>query len=92
MSRVPITRDQYHNLVQDTYGEKAFRGEYDGSDNLIYAAFAVAGSSESSPVWQLKKLAYTGDNLISVKWPQISSKASTDYNFTWSGRAGYTYS
>ncbi len=92
MVQVPITRDQYHNLVQGTYGEKAFKGEYDGSNNLIYSAFAVPGSSTGDKVWQIRKMTYSGTNLITVAWPQISGKASTAYSFEWDDRATYTYS
>lgn len=67
MPGVPLNRDQFQNLVQDSYGDREFRGEYDGSNNLIYAGFALPGSAEGDRVWQLKKLAYTGTNLISVK-------------------------
>lgn len=92
MVQVPIHRDQNYNLVQDTYGEKSFRGEYDGDDNLIYAAFAVAGSATSERVWQLKKLTYTSTNLTSVQWPELDGKSSTAYSFAWDDRASYTYS
>jgi hypothetical protein len=67
MSQVPLQRDQYHNLVQDSYGDREFRGDYDGSNNLIYAGFALPGSDEAVREWQIKKLAYSGANLTSVK-------------------------
>ncbi len=67
MPQVPLQRDQFNNVIQDSYGDREFRGDYDGSNNLIYAGFALPGSSESSRVWQIKKLAYTGTNLTSVK-------------------------
>jgi len=87
-----LKRDQFNNVVQESYVERAFRGEYDGSDNLIYAGFAQAGSLEGDAVWQIMKLAYTADNLTSITWPQIDSKASTGYTFSWTDRASYTYS
>ncbi len=92
MSSVALQKDQFNNLIQDSYGDREFRGEYDGSNNLIYAGFAALGVSEGARVWQLKKLAYTSTNLTSVKWPQINSKASSDYSFSWTDRATYTYS
>ncbi len=92
MSQVPIKHDQYHNLVQGTYGDKAFRGDYDVNDNLIYAGFAIPGSSTGDRVWQIKKLTYTDNNLVSITWPEISSKASTSYSFEWDDRTLYTYS
>lgn len=91
MPQVPVRRDQYHNIVQDTHGERAFRGEYTGM-NIIYAGFALPGSDEGDRVWQLRLMAYSGDNLVSVTWPEIDGKATPDYSFSWTARATYTYS
>lgn len=66
MSQVPIRRDQFFNLIQDTYGEKAFRGEYDGDDNLIYAGVALPGSDDAERVWQIKRLTYVSTNLTVI--------------------------
>ncbi len=87
-----LKRDNYFNIVQDTYGDKSFRGVYDGNDNLLYAAFALPGSDPAVPCWQIKQLNYSGTNLVSILWPEINGKASTDYSFAWDDRASYTYS
>lgn len=87
-----LSRDNFGNALQQTYDEKEFRGEYDGSNNLIYAGFAIPGTAEGTRAWQIKKLAYTGTNLVSVKWPELSSMPTTDYSFSWTDRATYTYS
>lgn len=92
MPRAAVTRDQFYNLVQESYGEKSFRGDYDGSGNLIYAGLAIPGTAEGVRSWQIKKLTYSGTNLTSITWPQIDSKAETDYSFSWTDRATYTYS
>ena len=92
MTHPPLTRDQNWNLIQDTYGEKAFQGEYDGSDNFIYSGFAYVGADTSLRVWQIRKLTYSGTNLTAVEWPEIDSKASTDYSFAWDDRATYIFS
>lgn len=86
-----LQRDNYYNVIQQSYDEKSFRGEY-SSTNLIYAAFALPGSDEGDRVWQIKQLNYSGDNLVSVLWPEIDGKASTNYSFSWTDRATYTYS
>lgn len=86
-----LKRDNFHNVLQQTYDEKSFRGDYDGN-NLIYAGFAIEGTDESVRAWQIKQLNYTDNNLVSVLWPQIDGKASTDYSFSWDDRASYTYS
>lgn len=86
-----LKRDNFYNIIQQSYDEKSFRGEYSGA-NLIYAGFAIEGSDEGDLVWQIKKLTYDGANLTSVLWPEIDGKASTDYSFSWTDRASYTYS
>ncbi len=86
-------------VIPDSMLDESFRGEYDGSNNLIYKGFARPGSSESQEVWQIAKLAYdAGNNVISIKWPAledfygtVSSQASNDYRFSWTDRATYTY-
>lgn len=92
MSFVPLQKDQYGNVIQASYSDRAFRGEYDVDNNLIYAGFAIPGSPTDEPVWQIKQLNYTTNNLVSILWPQYNSKASRDYNFAWDDRATYTYS
>lgn len=87
-----LTKDNFLNLIQGSYDEKAFRGIYDGSGNLIYAGFAQIGADPANAVWQIKKLTYTGSNLTSILWPQISGKASGDFSFIMNSYAGYTYS
>ena len=85
--------DGNFRLDADSWSDEAFRGEYDGNDNLIYKAVAVAGSAEGDEVWQIAKLTYDGnDNLLRVDWPlNTYGRASTDYAFSWTDRATYTY-
>lgn len=91
MSQVPVNRDQFHNIIQASYGDKAFRGEYDGSSNLIYAGFALPGSDPEDRVWQIKLLTYAGTDLTEITWPLLNGKASPSFSFAWDDRATYTY-
>ncbi len=89
-----LKRDADGNVIQSSYnGDMTFRGAYTGT-NLIYKGYARPGASEDANVWQICLLAYDGSsNLLSIKWPQGSnSAASSEFNFNWTGRAGYTYS
>lgn len=88
-----LKRDADGNVIQNSYNEMTFRGQYTGT-NLIYKGLARPGADESANVWQLALLAYDGsNNLVSIKWPQgTNSAASSEFNFNWTGRAGYTYS
>jgi len=84
--------DAQSRVIFDSVDDLAFRGEYDGSSNLIYKGFARPGASEGALVWQIAKLAYSGTNIISITWPQnLSMVASNDYVFSWTARATYTY-
>ncbi len=88
-----VQRDNYFNLAQSTYGDRAFIGIYDGSNNLIYAMFALPGTSNNVSSWQIKQLNYTDTNLINIKWPQdVNGKASTAYSFNPTNYLTYTYS
>lgn len=86
--------DAQGRSIYDSVDDLAFRGEYDGSSNLIYKGFARPGSATSAAVWQIAKLAYDGSgNVLSITWPQgTNSAASNDYLFVWDNRATYTYS
>lgn len=88
-----LKRDAQNNVLQGSYSDVTFRGEYTGT-NLIYRGFARPGAAEGDNVWQIAKLAYDGsNNITSIKWPQASNNsASSEWNFNWTGRAGYTYS
>jgi len=85
--------DAQNRLIYDSVDDLAFRGEYDGSNNLIYKGFARPGSPTSNDVWQIAKLTYDGsNNITSIIWPQNAlGNASNDYVFEWDDRATYTY-
>jgi len=84
--------DSQGRVIPTSYDDLAFRAEYTGS-NMIYKGFSRAGRTEGSLAWQIAKLSYDGaDNLSSVTWPQDSDgNASTEYEFSWTARASYTY-
>jgi len=88
-----LKKDANGNVIQNSfYTDMTFRGDYTGT-NIIYRGYARPGAAEGSNVWQIAKLAYDGsNNLISVKWPQDANGApSSEFDFNWTGRAGYTY-
>ncbi|MDE2015951.1 MAG: hypothetical protein KGJ89_04995 [Patescibacteria group bacterium] len=62
--------------------------DYDGSGNLIYLGRAGIGSLTGNPVWQIKKLNYSGSNMTSIQW------AGGNESFTniWDNRASLSYS
>lgn len=85
-------RDRHEFIVSD--GEVEIRAQNDASGNVLYLGFAKAGSGEGEDVWQISFHAWDGnDALTSRTWPEDSlTNASTNYEFNWTGRAGYTYS
>lgn len=92
-NRPVAVRDAQGNVISDSFDWMAFQGEYTGN-NLIYKAFARAGSATSAAVWQISKQTYDGsNNLLTVTWPQTpSGKASTDFQFIWDNRTSYSFS
>jgi hypothetical protein len=92
ISAVPnLKKDADYTKMQNTYGDLAVQMAYDGSDNLIYIGLARPGSDASLPVWQIRKLNYTGTNLTSITWPQLNACVTSDFSFIWANRASYTY-
>jgi hypothetical protein len=55
---------------------------------LTYLGKVPAGSTETDPVWRIKKLIYDGTLLTDIQFPS----GSTEFKFKWSDRTTYTYS
>ena len=85
-------QDRREFIVFDS--ELEIRCENDASGNPIYIAFAKADSAEGDNVWQIRKCAWDAtSSLTSMKWPENADGiASTNYEFSYTARAGYTYS
>jgi hypothetical protein len=85
--------DGFGNPISESYvGDMKFRGEYSGS-NLIYKGYAKPGADESDEVWQIAEITYSGSNITEINWPQNAlGKASSNFEFSWTDRATYTYS
>ena len=62
--------------------------DYDGNGNLIYSGEANAGTLKSSAGWAIKKLIYSGNDVVDVVW----ANGSTDKVNIWNDRASLTYS
>jgi len=87
-----LKKDSNRNVVQNSTDLRTYRAAYDGSNNKIYEAWAVPGTDEGVRSWSLRKLTYSTTYLTKIEYPQISSKASSDYSFSWTDRATYTFS
>jgi hypothetical protein len=61
--------------------------DYVGGENPIYLGSAVPGSSTASPVWQIKKITYDGNNNPTL----IAVAGGAEYNQIWDDRASLTY-
>jgi len=64
------------------------RIEYSGSGNPIYVGEADPGTGTGESNWRIKKIAYTSNNPISVKW----ASGDANPNKIWADRATYIYS
>lgn len=80
-------------FIPDSFSDNAFRGVYDGNNNLIYKAVARPGTATTEQGWQLAKLSYDGNNnLISITWPvNAKGNPSNDYEFIQADYLSYTY-
>ncbi len=65
---------------------EAVRMDDDGAGTM-YVGKAVPGTSESGTFWQIKKVLTSGGSL-SILYPN----GDASYSFSWTGRAGYSYS
>lgn len=86
----PLDRREY--IVSN--GEVAIQIENDASGNAIYIGRAKAGTLTTEDKWQISYQTYdANDALLTKEWPENSEgNASTEYEFIWDDRAGYTFS
>ena len=63
------------------------RYAYSGS-NIEYIGEAQPGTAAADNRWRIKKLTYSGDNVVSMHW----ASGTEDFDKTWDDRATYTYS
>ncbi len=58
------------------------------SDNLIYRGEAAVGSTESAPVWRIRKIQLALDGDVTETW----ASGVADFNKSWTLRETYVYS
>lgn len=85
-------RDRREFIVENS--EVSIRAQNDANGNILYLGRAKAGTATTATKWQISFHAWDANNaLTSRTWPQNDeSNASTEYEFAWDSRAGYTYS
>jgi hypothetical protein len=60
---------------------------YNDSGDIEYIGRASAGSAESSTVWQIQKIEYSGSDIVGVSF----AGDSPVFNYSWTLRASYSY-
>lgn len=86
-----MQRDCQGNVLHDSQLDVTVRCEWSGG-NIIYKGQARVGAGESDAVWQIMQLNYVAGELVSKLYPtNASSVVSSDYEFSWTDRATYTY-
>lgn len=59
------------------------------SDDLLYRGEAAVGSSESAPVWRVRRITFGAvDGDVTEQW----AGGTANFDKTWDGRLGFTYS
>jgi len=82
-----MAREIRYELPPST--ENLYTNTYDYSaGKLIYSGRAAPGASKGSPVWQIKKYLYSGNDLVDIQW----CDGDILYDNIWNNRASYSYS
>jgi hypothetical protein len=86
MKKSTASHDQTQNC--------SFLADYGGGTNVIYKAYAKAGTFTSEAKWQIAMINYDANgNVLSIQWPINSTgRSSSDFEFIWNNRATYSYS
>lgn len=63
--------------------------EISATDTIM--GYAELGTAEGTLAWRLKRITKVGA-VTSITYPEISGVATRDFVFSWTSRAGYTYS
>lgn len=63
--------------------------EISATDTIM--GYAELGTAEGTLAWRLKRVTKVG-NVTSITYPEVSGTATRDFVFSWTSRAGYTYS
>lgn len=87
----PIQVDEYGNLKTSGGGGSSVAATYstridDAPAGITYVGFAPVGSSESDPVWQIKKITESG-TVTKVEF----AEGETTFDKIWNNRASLTY-
>ncbi len=85
-------QDRREFVVHDC--EVAIRAQNDANGNVLYLGRAKVGTLTSEDKWQISFHAYDSNNsLTSQTWPQNDQgNASSEYEFVYDDRTGFTYS
>ena len=85
-------RDRREYIVSDC--EVAIRAQNDSEGNPLYIGRAKVGTLDAEQKWQISFQVYDSEeSMTSRTWPQNDEgNASSDYEFVWDDRAGYTFS
>lgn len=74
--------------ISGTVVSPSYSKQYDEvSSSLAYLGTASAGTSNSSALWQIQKLSFTG-NSVSITW----ADGNANFDNVWNNRASLSYS
>jgi hypothetical protein len=58
------------------------------TDNIVYKGEALVGSSESSPIWRIRRITIASDNDVEEVW----AAGNVNFDKVWTNRATLIYS
>jgi len=85
-----MPRGSANDLIYQAKFEKKFRAELDANGNYLYVGYAMPGTSESDPKWQIRKITYDAtytNTPIAVDW----ANGNDNFDKVWNNRASYSY-
>jgi len=62
--------------------------EYNGDNLILYQGESSPGTSKGAASWRIKKLSYSGTNVVDIQW----ADGTNNFTKVWNDRATYTYS
>jgi len=80
VAKQALAMDLFCNIIFDADGRT------DGQP--VYTGYAMPGTGSGDAAWAVKKFTFSGSRLINVTW----AGGTAEFDKTFTGRAGYSYS
>lgn len=83
-----IYKEQTNEQISIDVEKYTRRIAYNVSDDVQYIGIALPGATESSSIWQIRKLIYSGTNVTEILW----AGGNNNFDNSWTNHASLNYS